>query len=277
MVIPLSACLSRSCSNILFRSCVSSKLYNAHLFSSVSPSPCISVLRRPGNHSSSTESIWSTTWPNNTWPTEMAEFFVCQILGFRKMTSHRLPQELFRFEEMVMYNHSQVPPIAYSNRLGQYWCQTCDILLNIIIHNQCNWRTECCGQDTVYKDWERQCWNYLKQWQRNFGCRCGVPDNILVHWMHLVPKVGSHSTDFWGLTKKSLMISYLYHHFKQRVVVSVWKSCLWKEFSLVVLQTILNGSPLERYCTESTMYTNYRRSFYKFAFLARCSRSSSCV
>lgn len=43
----------------------------------------------------------------------------------------------------------------------------------------------------------------------------------------------------------------------------------WKEFSLVVLQTILNGSPLELYFMESTAYTRYyMRRFYKFGFLA---------
>lgn len=53
---------------IFLHSCPSSGLYRAHFFSRASPLPCMSVFSRPGNHSSSRESIWSTTWPSSSRP-----------------------------------------------------------------------------------------------------------------------------------------------------------------------------------------------------------------
>lgn len=66
--IPSSAFLSKSSSSIFWCSSPSSKLYRAHFFNSVSPSPHTSISSKPGNHSSMRESMWSTTCPRRMQP-----------------------------------------------------------------------------------------------------------------------------------------------------------------------------------------------------------------
>lgn len=66
--IPSSAFLSKSSRRIFWCSSPSWKLYRAHFFNSVSPSPHTSISSKPGNHSSIRESMWSTTCPRRMHP-----------------------------------------------------------------------------------------------------------------------------------------------------------------------------------------------------------------
>lgn len=79
--IPSSAFFIKSSSKIFWCSSPSLKLYNAHFFNKVSPSPQISISNNPGNHSSMRESMWSTTWPRRIQPTWRKEELVTTSLN----------------------------------------------------------------------------------------------------------------------------------------------------------------------------------------------------